>query len=586
MRILSLTAGAASMYCGSCLRDNALAAELIRQGHDVTLLPFYTPTLTDEENVSRKEQVFFGGISVYLEQHMPWFRGCRLFDAIVDAPQVIKAFTKGSIAVDPKQLGAMTVSTLRGANGHQRKEIDKLIEFVKGDPPPDVINIPYTLLISLAAPLKRALGRPVVVTLQGEDLFLEGLPEPYRREALDLVRAQVADVDLFIAVSDYYARFMSEYLRIPESKMRVATLGVNTRDLSMTDRCPVPGTGIRRFHLRSGFLRASRRRRVCIIWPRRISCCARQGTAAVAAASPPGILPPEHKPYLARIAESLRAAGLGDEFVYRGAVDRAKKVRFFHDIDVLSVPSGYHEPKGLYLLEAMACGVPVVQPNHGAFPEIIARTGGGVLSDSESGADVADAIHELWKDPARAAALGRAGAEGVRRHYTVQHMAAGVLKSVTRMLNANHLSKRYPTPAGELTVLGDVTFSLDAGESACVMGPSGSGKSTLLYILGGLEPPTSGAVQLDGKDPYALSADALAAFRNRDVGFVLQDHCLLPQCTVLENVLVPTLVGEADATAPDRARRCCRWWASASGCIIGRPNSPAARNSAPRSLAR
>ena len=122
------------------------------------------------------------------------------------------------------------------------------------------------------------------------------------------------------------------------------------------------------------------------------------------------------------------------------------------------------------------------------------------------------------------------------------------------MLNASHLSKRYATPAGELTVLRDVTLSLKAGESACVMGPSGSGKSTLLYILGGLEPPSSGTVQLDGTDPYSLSADQLAAFRNRDVGFVLQDHCLLPQCTVLENVLVPTLVGEADAAAPDRAK--------------------------------
>jgi lipoprotein-releasing system ATP-binding protein len=122
------------------------------------------------------------------------------------------------------------------------------------------------------------------------------------------------------------------------------------------------------------------------------------------------------------------------------------------------------------------------------------------------------------------------------------------------MLTATHLSKHYPTPAGELTVLRDVTLSLSAGDAACVMGPSGSGKSTLLYILGGLEPPTSGTVKLDDTDPYALSADALAAFRNRDVGFVLQDHCLLPQCTVLENVLVPTLVGEADASATERAK--------------------------------
>ena len=122
------------------------------------------------------------------------------------------------------------------------------------------------------------------------------------------------------------------------------------------------------------------------------------------------------------------------------------------------------------------------------------------------------------------------------------------------MLNATHLSKTYPTPAGDLTVLRDVSLSLDAGEAACVMGPSGSGKSTLLYIIGGLEPPSSGTVQLDGTDPYALSADRLAAFRNKDVGFVLQDHCLLPQCTVLENVLVPTLVGDADGGAVDRAK--------------------------------
>jgi lipoprotein-releasing system ATP-binding protein len=116
------------------------------------------------------------------------------------------------------------------------------------------------------------------------------------------------------------------------------------------------------------------------------------------------------------------------------------------------------------------------------------------------------------------------------------------------------VSKTYATPAGELAVLRDVSLTLQPGDAACVMGPSGSGKSTLLYILGGLEPPTSGAIRLHGTDPYALNLDRLAAFRNREIGFVLQDHCLLPQCTVLENVLVPTLVGDADSGAPDRAR--------------------------------
>ncbi|MEO7156401.1 MAG: glycosyltransferase family 4 protein [Vicinamibacterales bacterium] len=430
MRILSLTAGAASMYCGSCFRDNALAAELIRQGHDVTLLPFYTPTLTDEENVSRQQQVFFGGISVYLEQHVSWFRSApRLLDRLVDSPEVIKAFTSGSIAVDPKQLGAMTVSTLRGSDGHQRKEIDKLIEFVTDEPRPEVVNIPYALLISLAAPLKRALGRPIVVTLQGEDLFLQALPEPYRTEALELVRSQVADVDLFIAVSDYYARFMAEYLRIPAHKMRIAPLGVNVTDLTPLSRArhdPFTIGYFARVAPEKGFHNLAEAYRLL------------RTTKGL----PPsrllvgGYLAPEHKPYLEQIADGLRAAGLADEFVYRGAVERPKKVQFFHDLDVLSVPSGYHEPKGLYLLEAMACGVPVVQPNHGAFPEMITRTGGGLLSRSESAADVADAIFELWRDPVRAEELGRHAAAGVRRHYTVGHMADGVLAAYRDAVDA------------------------------------------------------------------------------------------------------------------------------------------------------
>jgi glycosyltransferase involved in cell wall biosynthesis len=224
---------------------------------------------------------------------------------------------------------------------------------------------------------------------------------------------------------------MRDYLSIPEAKIRVATLGVNTNDLSVSSRLIVSGSASSAW---SGpftigfFARIAPEKGLHNLADAYRILRTEKGLppSRLLAA---GYLPPEHKPYLAGIAESLHAAGLGDEFVYRGTVDRAKKIRFFHDIDVLSVPSPYREPKGLYLLEAMACGVPVVQPDFGAFPEIIARTGGGLLAKSEAGADVADAILQLWKDPARAAALGRAGAEGVRKHYTVQHMAAGVLKA-------------------------------------------------------------------------------------------------------------------------------------------------------------
>ena len=122
------------------------------------------------------------------------------------------------------------------------------------------------------------------------------------------------------------------------------------------------------------------------------------------------------------------------------------------------------------------------------------------------------------------------------------------------MLNVEHVSKDYPGPGGALSVLTDVSFSLAAGDAAAIMGPSGSGKSSLLYVLGALEPPSSGTITLDGQNPFQLSPDGLAAFRNRSVGFVFQDHCLLPQCTVLENVLVPTLVAEDDGGDAKRAR--------------------------------
>jgi lipoprotein-releasing system ATP-binding protein len=122
------------------------------------------------------------------------------------------------------------------------------------------------------------------------------------------------------------------------------------------------------------------------------------------------------------------------------------------------------------------------------------------------------------------------------------------------VLDVQQVAKTYEAPGGPLKVLTEVTFTLPPGESAAIMGPSGSGKSSLLYVLGGLEPPTSGRVTLGGQNPYELDGDGLAAFRNRQVGFVFQDHCLLPQCTVIENVLVPTLVGEPDGGASDRAR--------------------------------
>jgi glycosyltransferase involved in cell wall biosynthesis len=417
MKILSITAGAADMFCGSCLRDNALAAELMRRGHDVTLLPLYTPTLTDEPNMSTGKPVFFGGISVYLQQHLALFRHTPwLLDRLWDAPAVIKRFASGSIQVAPQMLGALTVSTLRGESGYQRKEVEKLVHWLAGEPRPDVVNLPNSMLIALASPIRRLLQRPIVVTLQGDDLFLDGLTEPFKSQSLELIRQQVQEVDLFVSISEYYTSYMADYLRIPRDKMRTVPLGIKAEDFD--GRAPLardpftigyfarvaPEKGLHNLAEAYRILRQERG-----LPPARLAAA--------------GYIGADHQSYLEGIERNLTSWGLADEFHYAGTVDRGGKTRFLHSVDVLCVPSGYHEPKGMYLLEAMASGVPVVQPNHGAFPEILSKTGGGVLSASERPADVASAIMEIWRDPVRAAELGARGIEGVRRHYTIAQMA-------------------------------------------------------------------------------------------------------------------------------------------------------------------
>src|SRR5688572_8527720 len=228
MRILSITAGAGGMYCGSCFRDNALAAELLKRGHDAHLVPVYTPTRTDEPNVSER-RVLFGGISVYLQQSWPLFRRLpRFLDRAWDAPGVIGAFASRSVSsTDPKLLGELTVATLEGTSGVLAREFDKLIDWTRDEPPPDVVNLPNSLLIAMAAPLKRAFGKPVFVTLQGEELFLDGLVPPYREQALALIRSHVDAVDGFVAVSEYCGRFMPGYLGIPPSRVSVVPLGID-----------------------------------------------------------------------------------------------------------------------------------------------------------------------------------------------------------------------------------------------------------------------------------------------------------------------------------------------------------------------
>ncbi|HEX6322580.1 MAG TPA: glycosyltransferase family 4 protein [Vicinamibacterales bacterium] len=421
MRLLYLTAGAADMYCGSCLRDNALAAELLARGHDVVLAPVYTPTLTDERNVSRR-RVFFGGISVYLEQYVPIFRRTPwLLDRIWDWAPMLRLASKRQIKVDPALLGGMTVSMLRGAEGHQAKEVDKLVHWLRSEPAFDAINLPFTLLIGLAKPLREALGVPIACTMQGEDLFLENLHEPWKSESLELIRRQVDHVDLFLPVSQYYAGFMGRYLGIPASKMKVVPLGISLGGYEAATAGRDFSPGAPRGASTVGFFGRIAPEKGLHVLVEAFHLL-KQKTAMPLRLVAGGYLGPEHKDYFAGVRRRIAELGLDAGFTYAGSPDRAGKQQLLRSFDVMSMPATYDEPKGLTLLEAMAGGVPVVQPARGSFTEILGNTGGGLLVPPDDAEALAQGLLRVLTDPALAAELSQRGALGVRAHYSVDVM--------------------------------------------------------------------------------------------------------------------------------------------------------------------
>ena len=420
MRILYLTGGAGRMYCGSCLRDNAMATELIARKHDVLLLPVYTPTFTDEPNVSR-HHVVLGGISAYLEQYVPVFRKTpKWLDRLWDSSFVLSLASRRSISTNPKMLGEMTVSVLKGEHGFQSKEIEKLIDWLKNEPPLDIVNLPYALLISLAKPLKEALNVPIVCTLQGEDLFLDGLTEPYREEALNLIRRQLENVDAFLSVSEYYAEFMPWYLGIPREKIRVVPLGINPHGFELRE----PN---RDGPFTVGFLARVAPEKGLHMLAEAYRLLRKELPAARFEVA--GYMAPDCKPYLADIQRRLTDAGLANEFHYHGVLDRADKIAFLRKLDVMSVPATYDEPKGVSLLEAMACGVPLVQPGRGAFTEIVESTGGGILVRPDDPQHLAQGILKIARDKKLAEELGANGFRGVREHYSAAYMADRLLEA-------------------------------------------------------------------------------------------------------------------------------------------------------------
>lgn len=423
------------MVCGSCIRDNALARELARRGHEIRLVPLYQGARTDEESVS-EERVRFGGIPLYLQHAVPRLGRIRTLDRLFTSKALLRLSARLSASTDPAKLGPLTVTTLLGAKGPAARAVRALCEGFAGERF-DLVVLPNSLLLGLAASLREALRAPVAVTFSGEDLFLDSLPEAHREESLRLMREAVPAVARFVGVSERHTRDMAERLGIPPERVSVARLGVDPAGFPDAPKPDAPKPDAPKSDDESDNRGAANGSApVTIGYFSRIA--PEKGldrlVAAVALLSreegvPPlrlraaGWMSPRRRPWLESLRALLGSEAPGVSFEYRGEPDREGKIRFLREADLVAIPAVFPEAKGLPALEAAMAGTPVVVPRQGSYPELLDRTEGGVLARSPEPEDFAAALGHLVLHPERRRLVGARAHRRVREEHSLERMA-------------------------------------------------------------------------------------------------------------------------------------------------------------------
>ena len=441
MKIVHITAGAGGRLCGSCLHDNALVRSLRARGRDAMLVPAYVPTTTDEENVAI-DRIVMGGVNVWLGEHVPLFRHMpRLIDRglgrLLDSRWLLSWLSRRTGSTRPADLGPLTVSTLAGEQGHQRKEVEKLAEWLADEVRPDVVHLSNALLVGLARRVKQATGAAVVCSLSGEDIFIEQIPMPHHARIRTLLRERAADVDQFVALNRSFAGFMAGYLDIPEERITVIPHGLDRVGFPAT----APDLAARRL-ARGGRLVVGFLARAC---PEKgleqlvgaMPLIARHRDVEVLAA---GAEVESERGYVEHCLTVASELGFGDRFRWLGQVDRPGKLRLLESIDVFAMPTVFPEAKGLPVIESMAAGVPVAAPAHGAFPELLDDERAGLLHVPSDPADLARAIGTLLDDVDHAVACGRHGHGLALSRHAADRMAAAHEELYTRLLTAPHVA--------------------------------------------------------------------------------------------------------------------------------------------------
>lgn len=424
MKGVFLTAGAAGMYCGSCLHDNAIAKSLRKQGVDCLLQPVYTPIRADGESVAT-DQIFFGGIHIYLLQQLPWTKWipARIRRAL-DWPPLIRFATRRAASTDAGKLGELAISMLQGSHGRQSEEVDRLVDWLADEIKPDAIVLSNLLIGGALPEIRRRLPNTrQIVILQGDDIFLDHLPDEHRQQCIALCRELIGSVDHVVTNSRFYSDKMGTLFDVPPEKLVITPLSIDT--LPFSEPPADARTEVESSHdeFRLGYLaRIAPEKglhRLVEAFVRLAGDAEHQNLTLHVA----GWLGEANHDYLEAQKQTLRDNGLLDRFTYHGSPDLDQKARFLRSLDLLSVPTDYEEPKGLFVLESLASGVPVVQPDHGAFGELIESTGGGVLFHARDSESLATEIENLKRDAGRRKELALAGQSRVLEHHTIDAAA-------------------------------------------------------------------------------------------------------------------------------------------------------------------
>jgi glycosyltransferase involved in cell wall biosynthesis len=428
MRIVQITPGSGdNFYCENCLRDIALVKALRKLGHDVLMVPLYLPLQIDKAESPANTPIFFGGINVYLQQKFALFRRTpRWVDRLLDSRRLLAWAGRKAGMTSARELGDATISMLRGEHGRQVKELDRLVDWLSASgQKPDIVCLSNVLLAGLARRIREKLHVPVVCLLQDEDGFLDGLTAPHAEQAWRIVRERAHEIDAFLAVSEYFAEAMRGRLAVHEDRMHVTYMGVDVDEYAPAESYPpvptigylsrmCPNRGLET--LVDAFIILKRISRLASAKLR--ICGGRSGNDAS---------------FIERLTAKLTVVGVRDDVEFLEAFDRSSRCEFLKSLSVLSVPEPQPVAYGLYVLEALAVGVPVVEPAIGSFPEMIALTGGGMLYEPNTAQKLADTIEPLLLDPQAARRLGAEGRAGILRAFSIEQTAAEMIRIYERV---------------------------------------------------------------------------------------------------------------------------------------------------------